>query len=213
VLCDSLHVWILWVLSLCYTIPSSLLLYEKRVLSVFLLVLLLATTLVHLLCQFYFQLLCLNYPSFYTSLTVFSQVFKPFLSIYLKSTRLLLTGTWKVLGILSLPGSIYTTLLNCSSVTLFNIKNFKLILLFFELLWVMARETKSLRPFCRKQEFYYASRLRGGKTSKPWAPISVRRWVIFSLGGLCNQVFFFFSSIWVSYRKTSWLQNLALTPL
>jgi hypothetical protein len=34
----------------------------------------------------------------------------------------------------------------------------------------MLRETKSPRPLCRKQGFYYASRLRGGKFSKPGAP-------------------------------------------
>jgi hypothetical protein len=48
------------------------------------------------------------------------------------------------------------------------------------------RETKSLRPLCRKQEFYYASRLRGAEFSKPRAPISVRRWV-YTPSGLCNQ--------------------------
>jgi hypothetical protein len=54
------------------------------------------------------------------------------------------------------------------------------------LLQEMARETKSPRPLCRKQEFYYASGLRGGNFSKPWALISVR-WVIYPWGGLCNQ--------------------------
>jgi hypothetical protein len=31
----------------------------------------------------------------------------------------------------------------------------------------MLRETKSLRPLCRKQEFYYARRLQGDNFSKP----------------------------------------------
>jgi hypothetical protein len=30
----------------------------------------------------------------------------------------------------------------------------------------MVRETKSLRPHCRKEEFYYASRLKGDKLAK-----------------------------------------------
>jgi hypothetical protein len=34
-------------------------------------------------------------------------------------------------------------------------------------LWEMVRETKSSEPHCRKQDFYYASRLRGDKFSKP----------------------------------------------
>jgi hypothetical protein len=41
----------------------------------------------------------------------------------------------------------------------------------FMMLRETARETKSLRPLCRKQEFYYASRLRGdshvGSTMSP----------------------------------------------
>jgi hypothetical protein len=47
-----------------------------------------------------------------------------------------------------------------------------------EMLQAMVRETKSLRPLCRKQEFYYTSRLRGDDFSNPWALIGVRRWVI-----------------------------------
>jgi hypothetical protein len=43
VLRDLLHVWILYVLSLCYAIPSTLLLYQDTGLSVSLLVLLPAT--------------------------------------------------------------------------------------------------------------------------------------------------------------------------
>jgi hypothetical protein len=35
------------------------------------------------------------------------------------------------------------------------------------LLWEMARETKSPRPLCRMQEFYYARELRGDNFSKP----------------------------------------------
>jgi hypothetical protein len=54
------------------------------------------------------------------------------------------------------------------------------------MLWETGKQ-KSLRPLCRKQGFYYASRLRRGKFSKPWAPISVRRWVIYSPGPLCNR--------------------------
>jgi hypothetical protein len=36
-----------------------------------------------------------------------------------------------------------------------------------EMLREMERETNSPRPLCRKQEFYYASRLRGDKFSNP----------------------------------------------
>jgi hypothetical protein len=86
-----------------------------------------------------------------------------------------------------------------------------------EMLWEMMREIRSLRSLCRKQEFYYASRIRGDKFSKTWALLSVRRWVIYPPRGLCNQEFFciicVFWSIWVSYRERSWLQILPLpTP-
>jgi hypothetical protein len=57
------------------------------------------------------------------------------------------------------------------------------------MLWKMVREIKSPRPLCRKQEFYYASRLRGDKVSKPWAPISVRRWVIYPWEGYAARGF------------------------
>jgi hypothetical protein len=91
-------------------------------------------------------------------------------------------------------------------------------LLFVLLLWAMARETKSLRPLCSKQEFYYASRLRGDNFSKPRAPISVRRWVIYPPGGLCNQgvlqcMVHRWSERQVGYRETSWLQSLSPAPL
>jgi hypothetical protein len=59
-------------------------------------------------------------------------------------------------------------------------------MIYVPLLREMARDTKLPRPPCRKQEFYYASRLRGDKFSKPRALISVRRWVIYPLGGLSN---------------------------
>jgi hypothetical protein len=83
-----------------------------------------------------------------------------------------------------------------------------------EMLWETARETKSLRPLCSKQEFYYASRLMEDKFAKPWALIIVRRWVIYPQGGLCKQGFFVVYGVFASYRKTSWLQDLQpLTPL
>jgi hypothetical protein len=50
------------------------------------------------------------------------------------------------------------------------------------LLWEMMRETKSPRPLCRKQEFYYASRLKGDKFSELQCLISVRRRVIYPPG-------------------------------
>jgi hypothetical protein len=73
------------------------------------------------------------------------------------------------------------------------------------LLWEK-RETKWLSPLCRKQEFYYGSTLRGDNFSKPWAPISVRRWVIYPPGGLCNQGFFAVYGSQV-VRKTNQLQR------
>jgi hypothetical protein len=60
----------------------------------------------------------------------------------------------------------------------------------------MLREAKSLRRLCRKQGFYYTSRLSGDKFQKPWALISVRRWVTYFPGGLGNQgVFAVYGSV------------------
>jgi hypothetical protein len=80
-----------------------------------------------------------------------------------------------------------------------------------EMWWEMARETKSLRPLCSNQGFYYGSRLRGDNFSKPWAPISIRRWVIYSPGGLCNKgVFVVYGSV---TRKQIVYRICSPTPL
>jgi hypothetical protein len=54
VLCD-LHIWILYILSLCYAIPSPLVLYQNTGLSVSLLVLFPATSPSVLFCEGFFQ--------------------------------------------------------------------------------------------------------------------------------------------------------------
>jgi hypothetical protein len=60
--------------------------------------------------------------------------------------------------------------------------------------------------FAGSRNFYYASRLRGDNFSKPWAPIIVRKWVIYPSGGLCNQGVFAVDGSQV-VRKTSQLQR------
>jgi hypothetical protein len=56
-------------------------------------------------------------------------------------------------------------------------------------LWETERETKSPRPFCRKQEFCYASSLREIISQSP-KPQSVWGEGFYPSGGLCNQGIF-----------------------
>jgi hypothetical protein len=86
------------------------------------------------------------------------------------------------------------------------------------LLWETARETKSLRPLCRNQEFYYAtdSGEINSQSPEPWSvsgDVLYTPQVVYVTRGVLQYMVYRWSERQVSYRETSWLQSFPPTPL